>query len=91
MDMVKYAFVAEGFKIGRGAINKCIKNTALRDENTFVQFNGARTSIIAQIKAQVDNAVSRTDLVEQYLRSDPGVSNVPHKFMNKNIVLCSKL
>lgn len=83
MDMVKYAFVAEGFKIGRGAINKCIKNTALRDENTFVQYNGARTSIIAQIKAQVDNAVSRTDLVEQYLRSDPGVSNVPHKFMNK--------
>lgn len=83
MDMVKYAFVAEGFKIGRGAINKCIKNTALRDENTFVQFNGARTSIIAQIKAQVDNAVYRTDLVEQYLRSDPGVSNVPHKFMNK--------
>ena len=83
MDMVKYAFVAEGFKIGRGAINKCIKNTALRDENTFVQFNGARTSIIAQIKAQVDNAVFRTDLVEQYLRSDPGVSNVPHKFMNK--------
>ena len=83
MDMVKYAFVAEGFKIGRGAINKCIKNTALRDENTFVQFNGARTSIIAQIKAQVDNTVSRTDLVEQYLRSDPGVSNVPHKFMNK--------
>lgn len=83
MDMVKYAFVAEGFKIGRGAINKCIKNTALRDENTFVQFNGARTSIIAQIKAQVDNVVSRTDLVEQYLRTDPGVTNVPHKFMNK--------
>lgn len=83
MDMVKYAFVAEGFKIGRGAINKCIKNTALRDENTFVQYNGARTSIIAQIKAQVDNAVARTDLVEQYLRSDPGVTNVPHKFMNK--------
>lgn len=83
MDMIKYAFVAEGFKIGRGAINKCIKNTALRDENTFVQYNGARTSIIAQIKAQVDNAVARTDLIEQYLRSDPGVSNVPHKFMNK--------
>lgn len=83
MDMVKYAFVAEGFKIGRGAINKCIKNTALRDENTFVQYNGARTSVVAQIKAQVDNAVARTDLVEQYLRSDPGVTNVPHKFMNK--------
>lgn len=83
MDMVKYAFVAEGFKIGRGAINKCIKNTALRDENAFVQFNGARTSIIDQIKAQVDNVVARTDLIEQYLRSDPGVSNVPHKFMNK--------
>lgn len=83
MDMVKYAFVAEGFKIGRGAINKCIKNTTLRDENTFVQYNGSRTSIIAQIKAQVDNAVARTDLVEQYLRSDPGVTNVPHKFMNK--------
>lgn len=83
MDMIKYAFVAEGFKIGRGAINKCIKNTALRDENTFVQYNGYRTSIIAQIKAQVDNAVARTDLVEQYLRSDPGVTNVPHKFMNK--------
>lgn len=83
MDMVKYAFVAEGFKIGRGAINKCIKNTALRDENTFVQYNGSRTSIIAQIKAQVDNAIARTDLVEQYLRTDPGVTNVPHKFMNK--------
>lgn len=83
MDMIKYAFVAEGFKIGRGAINKCIKNTALRDENTFVQYNGARTSVVAQIKAQIDNAIARTDLVEQYLRSDPGVTNVPHKFMNK--------
>nr|DAW48978.1 MAG TPA: hypothetical protein [Crassvirales sp.] len=83
MDMIKYAFVTEGFKMGRGAINKCIKNTALRDENTFVQYNGARTSVVDQIKAQVDNAVARTDLVEQYLRSDPGVTNVPHKFMNK--------
>ena len=83
MDMVKYAFVAEGFKIGRGAINKCIKNTALRDENTFVQYNGARTSVVAQIKSQIDNAVVRTDLVEQYLRTDPGVTNVPHKFMSK--------
>lgn len=83
MDMIKYAFVAEGFKMGRGAINKCIKNTALRDENTFVQYNGARTSIVDQIKAQINNAVARTDLVEQYLRTDPGVTNVPHKFMSK--------
>lgn len=83
MDMVKYAFVAEGFKIGRGAINKCIKNTALRDENIFVQYNGARTSVVDQIKAQINNATARTDLIEQYLRTDPGVTNVPHKFMNK--------
>lgn len=83
MDMVKYAFVAEGFKIGRGAINKCIKNTALRDENTFVQYNGSRTSVVAQIKAQINNTIARTDLVEQYLRSDPEVTTVPHKFMNK--------
>ena len=83
MDMVKYAFVAEGFKIGRGAINKCIKNTALRDEKTFVQYNGARTSVVDQIKAQINNATARTELVEQYLRTDPGVTNVPHKFMNK--------
>lgn len=83
MDMIKYAFVAEGFKIGRGAINKCIKNTTLRDENTFVQYNGTRASVVAQIKAQIDNAVARTDLVEQYLRTDPGVTNVPHKFMSK--------
>lgn len=83
MDMIKYAFVAEGFKMGRGAINKCIKNTTLRDENTFVQYNGARTSVVAQIKAQINNAVARTDLVEQYLRTDPGVTNVSHKFMSK--------
>lgn len=83
MDMVKYAFVAEGFKIGRGAINKCIKNTALRDENTFVQYNSARTSVVDQIKAQINNATARTELVEQYLRTNPGVTIVPHKFMNK--------
>ena len=83
MDMIKYAFVAEGFKMGRGAINKCIKNTTLRDENTFIQYNGARTSIVDQIKAQINNAVARTDLVEQYLRTNPGVTNVPHKFMSK--------
>lgn len=83
MDMIKYAFVAEGFKMGRGAINKCIKNTTLRDENTFVQYNGARTSVVDQIKAQINNAVVRTDLVEQYLRTDPGVTNVPHKYMSK--------
>lgn len=83
MDMIKYAFVAEGFKIGRGAINKCIKNTALRDENTFVQYNGSRTSVVAQIKAQINNTIARTDLVEQYLRTDQGVTTIPHKFMNK--------
>lgn len=83
MDMIKYAFVAEGFKIGRGAINKCIKNITLRNENTFVQYNGARTSVVDQIKAQINNAVARTDLVEQYLRTDPGVTNVPHKYMSK--------
>lgn len=83
MDIIKYAFVAEGFKMGRGAINKCIKNTALRDENTFVQYNGSRTSVVSQIKAQINNAIARTNLIEQYLRSDPGVTNIPHKFMNK--------
>ena len=83
MDMVKYAFVAEGFKIGRGAINKCIKNDALRDENTFVQYNDSRTSVVAQIKAQINNTIARTDLVEQYLRTDQGVTTVPHKFMSK--------
>lgn len=30
------------------------------------------------------------DLVEQYLRTDPGVTNVPHKFMSKKYVLNSK-
>ena len=91
MDMVKYAFVAEGYKMGRGAINKCIKNTALRDENTFVQYDGSRTSIVDQIKKQIDDATYRTDLVEQYLRTDPGVSNVPHKFMSKKYANAFKL
>lgn len=69
MDLIKYAFEVEGFKMGRGAINKIIKNSCLRDETSFVQTSGDRTSILDQINYRLPDVLYSENTLTNYIRS----------------------
>ena len=64
MDVVKYGFVVEGFKMKKNAVNKVIKNSVLLSD---------KTNIISDISAAVatikDNAISTNQLRRNYIRS----------------------
>ena len=64
MDVVKYGFVVEGFKMKKNAVNKVIKNSVLLSD---------KTNIISDISAAVatikDNTISTNQLRRNYIRS----------------------
>ena len=64
MDVIKYGFVVEGFKMKKNAVNKVIKNSVLLSN---------KTNIIADISTAVatikDNAISTNQLRRNYIRS----------------------
>lgn len=64
MDVVKYGFVVEGFKMKKNAVNKVVKNSALLSD---------KTNIISDISTAVstikDNAISTNQLRRNYIRS----------------------
>ncbi len=64
MDVVKYGFVVEGFKMKKNAVNKVIKNSVLLSD---------KTNIISDISTAVatikDNAISTNQLRRNYIRS----------------------
>ena len=64
MDVVKYGFVVEGFRMKKNAVNKVIKNSVLLSD---------KTNIISDISAAVatikDNAISTNQLRRNYIRS----------------------
>ena len=64
MDIIKYGFVVEGFKMRKNAVNKVIKNSVLLSD---------KTNIISDISTAVatikDNAISTNQLRRNYIRS----------------------
>ena len=77
MDLIKYSFVVEGYKMSRNAINGIIKNTALYGD-TFGKDNKS-------IVDDIDNKVSTADhvdydaanrLYEDYVRSHPNMRGI---------------
>ena len=64
MDVVKYGFVVEGFKMKKNAVNKVIKNSVLLSD---------KTNIISDISTAVatikDNVISTNQLRRNYIRS----------------------
>lgn len=77
MDLIKYSFVVEGYKMSRNAINGIIKNTALYGD-TFGKDN---KSIVDDIDSKVSTADHVEDdvanrLYEDYVRSHPNMRGI---------------
>ena len=77
MDLIKYSFVVEGYKMSRNAINGIIKNTALygdifgKDNKSIVDDIDSKVSTADHIEDDVANR-----LYEDYVRSHPNMRGI---------------
>ena len=89
IDLIKYAFVVEGYKMKRGGVSKVIKNTALYDslnDNGSIESGIGFTSDFEQafnnfVKYANENEINT--IKENYLRSTPNSSNILTKKIQK--------
>lgn len=74
IDMIKYAFVVENFKMRRNAINKFITNNSLKDDSLF-----GGVSLVKQILEEFNSRVSDYSIAEDYIRAHSDASFIYHK------------
>lgn len=82
IDLIKYAFVVEGFKMRRNGVNKIIKNSTLRDNTLFANQDGEATSLLSQIDANFKH-ITYDDYRDDYLRSHSDNGMVPKRTVKK--------
>lgn len=85
IDLIKYAFVVEGFKMRRNVVNKIIKNSTLRDDTLFANQDGEPTSLLSQIDANFKH-ITYDDYRDDYLRSHSDNGMVPKRTVKKKRV-----
>lgn len=85
IDLIKYAFVVEGFKMRRNGVNKIIKNSTLRDNTLFANQDGEPTSLLSQIDANFKH-ITYDDYRDDYLRSHSDNGMVPKRTVKKKRV-----
>lgn len=78
IDMIKYAFVVENFKMRRNAINKFITNDSLKDNSLFGGVN-----LVNQILEDFNNFVGTYNVAEDYIRAHSDASFIYHKTETK--------
>lgn len=85
LDIIKYAFVVEGYQTRRHSVNRIIKNSVLTN-NT----NNYGLDLIEDLKkafgnfiANIDNEVSN-NLIEKFLRSHTDIKELPKVKLNKD-------
>ncbi|MEJ4840089.1 hypothetical protein SKA60_14655, partial [Enterococcus faecium] len=79
IDMIKYAFAVENFKMRRNGISKVITNDALRNADLF----GGK-SAIDYIVNEFNNFAGTYDVAERYVRSHSDSNFIYHKTV-KNV------
>lgn len=79
IDMIKYAFAVENFKMRRNGISKVITNDALRNADLF----GGK-SAINYIVDEFNNFAGTYDVAERYVRSHSDSNFIYHKTV-KNV------
>lgn len=79
IDMIKYAFAVENFKMRRNGISKIITNDALRNADLF----GGK-SAISYIVDEFNNFAGTYDVAERYVRSHSDSNFIYHKTV-KNV------
>lgn len=89
VDIIKYAFVVDGFKMRRGGVSKVIKNSTLFNDRTD---NGSILDGIGftqEVNDQFRNidktfeASAITNLEERFLRSNPTLRAIPTRKIDK--------
>lgn len=78
IDMIKYAFVVENFKMRRNAINKFITNDSLKDDSLFGGVN-----LVNQILEDFNNFAGTYNVAEDYVRAHSDASFIYHKTESK--------
>lgn len=78
IDMIKYAFVVENFKMRRNAINKFITNDSLKDDILFGGVN-----LVNQILEDFNNFAGTYNVAEDYVRAHSDASFIYHKTESK--------
>lgn len=77
LDMIKYAFVVEGYQFRRGNISKVIKNNAL-----YTSIEDGGTGIIDDIRFSIksvsDKEFAANGLYEDYIRSHSNIPQIPN-------------
>lgn len=75
LDIVKYAFVVEGFRMRRNAVNKMIKNNVLMGE-----IKNGSTGIVNQLNDLIKNittaSIDMDSLRNDFVRSHPSMSQI---------------
>lgn len=79
IDIIKYAFAVENFKMRRNGISKVITNDALRNPDLF----GGK-SAISYIVDEFNNFAGTYDVAERYVRSHSDSNFILHKTV-KNV------
>lgn len=79
IDMIKYAFAVENFRMRRNGISKVITNDALRNADLF----GGK-SAISYIVDEFNNFAGTYDVAERYVRSHSDSNFIYHKTV-KNV------
>lgn len=83
VDLIKYSFLVEGFKMRRNAVNKIITNRALKDSTSFVKADGSFDSLVNQIKDSFNSYAGNFDIAENYVRSHSSANFIKHKTVSK--------
>lgn len=85
MDIIKYAFIAEGYKMRRSAVNKVIDNDILINDKGLLGtgINASLTDIVSKFTDKPDMNRVR-ELVESFVRSHSTMSEISHTYLNKD-------
>lgn len=90
LDLVKYAFIVEGFSIRQNGITRLIKNNAVYESFTMdVEKEQLGTGIVDDVKHNIkqfpdsDKIGDRYELYEKFIRSHQEISELPKAVVKK--------
>ena len=89
VDIIKYAFVVDGFKMRRGGVSKVIKNSTLfndrTDNGSILDGIGFTQEVNDQFRGmdRTFEAGAIANLEERFLRSNPTLRAIPTKRIDK--------
>ncbi len=84
MDLIKYAFVAEGFRMSKGAVNKTIHNAVLYN-SMGLEGSGIVSQLMEKMAdpAKTISPATVDELTRRYVRAHMNMKEISHSFIGK--------